>query len=400
MLSIDDIQAVLRSYGIDAWFLYDFRGSNSIAWQVLGLAPDAHCTRRWLVVIPAEGAAVKIVSTIERHTLAHIPATEMMYTTRQEWTAAVTEQVLRHPRVAMEYSAMGDLPVVAKVDAGTVEWLRNLGADIVSSGDVAQHFTSVLSPAQLETSKQTAKDLRAVMHDTFRFIREALMVARNPLDEVDVQRHAAQLMEERNLVTDHPAIVAVGPNAANPHYAPRAGSAAPIGNDDLILVDMWARPHTSAVYSDITWMAYTGKEVPQRAAKMFAVLAQARDAVVDFLRESLAAGRSIQACQLDDIARDIINAAGYGQYFVHRTGHNISTELHGPGANLDNFETRDTRRILPLTSFSVEPGIYIPGDIGMRSELDVLIGPDYEVIVSGGEAQEAIIPLLASRPLP
>lgn len=394
--SISSIQTILQNYDIDAWAMYDFRGINSIAWHVLGLKPDAHCTRRFLVVIPKNGRALKLVSRIEAHTLAHVDADEIPYSTHEEWHEAVAGVVRQFPRLAMEYSPNNDIPVASKVDGGTLEFLRELGAEISSSADITQHCTAVMKASELDSTLRGADALRSCMQSGLDFLRRELAGKRSTT-EFAVQQHIMEKMRELNLETDHPPIVAIGPHAANPHYAPQKNDSANILPGDVVLLDMWARPAgENGYYSDITWMAFAGEDVPKRPQQLFGVIAQARDAVIELLNDNIPAGKTVRGFELDDIARRIVNEAGYGAAFVHRTGHSITRETHGSGANLDNFETHDTREILPGTTFSIEPGIYLRNDIGLRTEVDIVIMPDRQVVVTGGPAQKSIVPLMGA----
>ncbi len=397
MTTIANIQQVIRSYKFDAWVLYDFRGSNSIAWQLLGLPPEAHCTRRWMVVIPAEGTPVKIMHAMEQHPLEHVDAELQLYSRKEEWEQITASALQGYTTIAMEYSPGGELPVVAKVDAGTIERLRALGLEIASSADLAQEFTAVWTEDQVAENMATADKLYSVMMYAFEFIRHNLQQER-VFTEFDVITAIQNRFEELELVSSHTPNVSVNANAANPHYHATAEHNTPIGYGDLVLIDMWARtPNPHSTFADITWMGYAGEEVPERYSSVFSVIRDARDAVVSELRKRFENNEPVRGCDLDDIARTIIDKAGYGKEFFHRTGHSIAVEIHGPGTNLDNYETRDTRRILPLTSFSVEPGVYLPGEFGMRTEIDVVITKDKKVVVTGGTPQTAIIPLLAAE---
>jgi Xaa-Pro aminopeptidase len=392
------IQNILREHRIDAWFLYDFRKINTIAHDTLGLPAEGHFTRRWAVIIPANGTPTKIVNAIERHSLGSVEAEEITYASRTEWESAVTNALQPHKRVALEYSPMNALPIISKVDAGTVEWVRSLGKELVSSADVVQACTAVWSDEQFEENKVTSHLLRQAMIHSFMYLRDALQ-AGSGLTEFTAQQQILEFFEENGLATYSPPIVAVNANAANPHYEPSAVSAAPIRQGDVILVDMWARQVANplSTYADITWMAYAGDAVPERPAQLFKVIADGRDAAMTHLRERLGK-EPVRGCDLDDACRAVVNAAGYGKYFIHRTGHSILTHTtHGPGANLDNYETQDTRQILPMTSFSIEPGIYIQGDIGLRTEIDVVVSQDYEPLIWSEPMQQVITPLLADN---
>jgi Xaa-Pro dipeptidase len=407
MLTFAAIQAILRQHGVDAWFLYDFRKSNNIAHATLGLPEDGHFTRRWAVMIPAEGAPVKIVNAIERHSLAAVDCEELTYASREQWEAAVSKVLAGKRRIALEYSPLGNLPIVAKVDAGTVEWLRTLGVEPVSSADIVQQCTAVWTQEQFEDNKITSHALKQAMSHSFHFMRDNLQ-AGIAFTEFEAQQQILHFFAANGLATYSPPIVAVNANAANPHYEPSAEHSALVQRGDVILVDMWARlaDKPKSTYADITWMAFAGDVVPERPQALFRVIADGRDAVVAHLHAHLGkhlgndndntSTQPVRGCDLDDICRAVVVKAGYGEYFIHRTGHSILTDTtHGPGANLDNYETQDTRLILPMTSFSVEPGIYIPGDIGLRTEIDVVVAPDYTPLIWSAPIQHHITPLLA-----
>ncbi|HYF03735.1 MAG TPA: Xaa-Pro peptidase family protein [Patescibacteria group bacterium] len=396
-MNTQEIQQILKKYNIDAWFLYDFRHSNHIAWKTLGLSPESHCTRRWAVVIPAEGEPVKIVNGIELHSLKDVQAREVSYSSRIEWQNVITDVLKPFKTIALEYSPNGDLPTISKVDAGTVEFLRTLGKELVSSADIAQHFDAVWTPQQLKENLKTAKALRKSMMDAFTFIREMHKMERS-FTEYDVQMHIQEVFKMNGIVSSYPPTVAVGKNAANAHYSPTKEVNAAIVAGDVVLIDMWAKTEEKdSVYADITWMGYVGSEVPPRVAELFNIIADARDAAVALVKDRFAKGEKLYGYEVDDAARHVIEKAGYGKYFIHRTGHNIAEEIHGPGANMDNFETHDTRRIIPMTSFSIEPGIYIPDEIGLRTEIDVIIDENGGVLIPTAPIQDKVIALLGDN---
>ncbi|MCU0428288.1 MAG: M24 family metallopeptidase [Candidatus Kapabacteria bacterium] len=394
-MNLSKIQSILREDGIDAWLLYDFRHSNPIAWQTLALQPETHCSRRWAVIIPAEGEVIKIVNGIEVHTLGTVQAKEIRYATRNDWESAITGALQGKKRIALEYSPNNAIPVVSWVDAGTVEWLRSQGFTLESSAEIVQKYSAVWSNEQFEENKTTAKLLRTVMMRTLEYVREHVLAGK-PVTEYQVQQEAGRYFEEYNLTSYSLPSVSVNENSANPHYQPTAEQSATLKQGDVLLVDMWAKPKTpQGVYSDITWMAFLGEQVPERPAMLFDTIAAGRDAALNLLRETIPNGKAVRGCDVDDACRAVVEKAGFGQYFIHRTGHSITTETHGSGANIDNFETQDIRRIIPMTSFSIEPGIYIPGEIGLRSEIDIVVSEQGEIIVSGGSPQKELLPLLA-----
>lgn len=393
-MTIPEIQQILCSEGIDLWLMYDFRGSNSIAWQAVGLAPDTHCTRRWAIGIPAEGEPFKLVHAIEHFTLDSFPAEKIIYSGRESWQENLQKIVSSYGVIAMEYSPDNAIPVVSKVDAGTMEFLRRCGANVVSSADMVQKIYAVWNAKQLnENLNYTAPKLRECMTASFGYLQTRI-AAGIVVTEFDVQRFILEKFDEFGLITDSHPIVAIAKNAASPHYAPSAEHHAIIPPDELVLIDMWAKTKAQdSTFADITWMCYTGSTVPERYANLFSIVIGGRDAALHLVQERFSAGIPVAGYEVDDAARNYISAKGYGQYFIHRTGHSITTETHGAGANMDNYETQDTRRIIPSTSFSIEPGIYIKDDVGFRSEISVIISPLGEVLVPSAPIQTEIVAL-------
>ncbi len=391
----EGIQQALQRFDIPAWLLYDFRGSNPFAAHVLGLPSNLHATRRWAVLIPAEGMPEKIVHRIEPHVLSGVEAQEHRYTTHHEWRALLDRWCRRYRRLAVEYSPEGALPMVSVLDAGTADLLRSLGAELLSSADVLQELVAVYTPDQLRQQAQTAQQLYDILMRGLEWLRERLLQGECP-QEYALQGFLEEQLARAGLYTEHPPIVARTERAANPHYSPTPKDTAPIRPGDLVLVDIWAKPpEPSALYADITWMAYAGEEVPGRFADIFAVLCQARDRAVELIREAFHQQRPLAGYEVDRFVRTFLQAAGYGELFLHRTGHSLGTEVHGPGANLDDYETHDTRRLLPGTAVTVEPGLYQMGEFGMRTEIDVQIWSDGTVVLCPVPVQERIIPLLA-----
>lgn len=400
MRKLHRLQDAVREAGLDAWLLYDFRGTNPLAWKILDLPVDAHCTRRWMIVIPASGPIIKIVHRMEQTPLSHLPIDAVTYNTYQTWNDALAAALHGKRTVAMEYSPGNAIPVVSKVDAGTVESIRALGTDVVSSADLLQAYTAVLSPDQIAGNAITAGHLRDGVLAGFRHVRDRIMNG-GTTTEMDVQRVIIDYFDSHGLVTDTAPIVAIGPNAASPHYAPTSFSNATIGPDMVVLIDAWAKSHNpGSVYADITWVGYTGTEVPTNIAARFDAIVRGRDAAVDLIKTRFAAKQPVHGYEVDRACRGVIDAAGLGQFFIHRTGHSITDEVHGPGTNMDDFETHDTRRILPGTTFSIEPGVYEDGVLGLRTEIDVVVDHDGSINIPSGPSQTAILPLLADGGIP
>ena len=394
VLPLEDIQSCLRDLGLDGWLLYDFRGSNILAHRILGLSPDAHASRRFFYFIPALGQPQKLVHRIESGALDHLPGQRSVYLAWRELEEGVAQLVGGCRRVAMEYSPRCANPYVSRVDAGTVELVKQFDVEVVSSGNLVQQFEATWSEAQWQMHQEASQYNVAAFDIAWDIIRDRIGV-QGSVRETEVQAAVATYFQRHGLVTDHPPIVAVNANSGNPHYAPRPGSDAEIRAGDFVLVDAWVKlDKPGAVYSDLTKVAFVGREVPEKHAAVFGVVAAARDAAIGIVREAFAAGRTIQGWEVDRAARDVIDSAGFGDKFIHRLGHSIGEETHGNGANMDNLEMHDERIVMRRTCFSVEPGIYLD-DFGVRSEVDVYVGPSGEVHVTGGPLQTRIHTIVA-----
>ncbi len=391
---IAKIQAALQAAGIDGWLFYDFRGINPIASSVLLLSRNGAATRRWFYFIPATGTPVRIVHAIEPHRLDALPGGKTVYGAWPVLQDAIRRAVAGKKKIAMEYSPDGGIPYIARVDAGTVDFVRSTGVEVVSSGPLLGQFEAVWTPAQRAQHDRAATILRQVVNEAWAQIAKAIR-AGEFIDERIVQEQCAKRGEELGLNHELP-IVAVNANAANPHYFPLGPRSSPITRGDLVLIDITGKlREPNSVYADITWMAVVDDKVPERFEKIWKIVAGARDAAFEFIRARAAAGQLPLGCEVDDVARGVITQAGYGPQFLHRTGHSIDLEVHGNGTHLDNYETHDERHLMPHTCFSIEPGIYLEGDFGVRSEIDVYIDGTTPII-TGGPAQKDIIPILAA----
>jgi Xaa-Pro aminopeptidase len=394
---IPEIQRALRSAELDGWLFYDFRGSDPLALRVLQLDERAVGSRRWFYFIPASGECRKIVHRIEPAKLSPLPGQQAEYSSWKELQARLREALpndKKKRRIAMQYSPTNDIPYMSRVDAGTIELVRSLGVEVVSSAELVQQFEAVWSPEQLQTHLEASDKMHRIIFEAFGEI--ARRVRENqPTTEYDIEQYIIRRWHEEGMGGEHDdAIVAVNANTANPHYVPTRESALPIGRGDFVLLDLASKlrqPH--AVFTDQTWTGYVGEEVPEEYTRIFNIVRQARDSAVDFVRENIRAGKAIRGAEVDDVARGVIARAGYGEQFTHRTGHSIGEEVHGNGVNIDNFETRDSRRITPGVCFSIEPGIYQPGKFGVRSEIDVYVR-DKDIEVTGQPIQTEIVPIL------
>jgi Xaa-Pro aminopeptidase len=395
MFDLAAIQAALVEFDFDLWLLYDFRGSNVLARRVLDIPGDAILSRRFAYAIPRSGPPRKLVHRIEAAALDHLPGDKTIYLRWQEFDRGIAQLVGDSRRVAMEYVPRGGNPYVSRVDAGTMELVQSTGAAVESSGDLIQLFEARWDDSAWQSHLESERHTTAAFDVAWRLIAERIRAGR-ALRETDVQTAIMDHFARNRLVTDHPPIVGVGPHSGDPHYAPLAGADSEIHRGDLILVDLWAKlDRPGAVYSDYTRVGYVGESVPQKYADIFNIVAAARDAGIACVREAFAAGRALCGYEVDDAVRHVIEAAGYGEAFCHRTGHSIGQETHGNGANMDNLETHDIRRVLRRTCFSIEPGIYLP-EFGVRSEINVFIDRDGQVRLTGGPVQTEVTPILAS----
>jgi Xaa-Pro dipeptidase len=390
-MQISAIQELLRRQDIPAWLFYDFRHSNPIAYRALGLPEGTHATRRWYYLVPRDGGPRKLVSPLESGVLDALPGERTIYRTWQEREDTLRQMLTGLGRVAMEYSPNGAVPYISRVDGGTLELIRSFGVGVVSSADLVQEAVARWDAAQFQSHVEASTRLMAIKDAAFAEAARRIR-AGEPLTDYQLQQFMVERYAAAGLVSDAPPIVATNANASNPHYQPTAERATTITEGDVLLIDFWAKlDEPDAMYADHTWMAYVGARVPEEPAQVFAVVAAARDAAIALVREAADSGRQLQGWQVDDAARGVIERAGFGAYFIHRTGHNIGRETHGEGANMDNYETHDVRAVLPNTCFSVEPGIYLPA-FGVRSEVDVYVAGD-DVLVTGGP-QRAMTALL------
>ncbi len=386
MFPLDDIQAALRQLGIDGWLLYDFRGANVLARRVLGLSGHPG-SRRFFYWIPATGLPRKLVHRIESGPLDHLPGEKQVYLRWQEWEAGVASLVAGCSQVAMEYSPRNANPYVSRVDAGTVELVQGCGVAVCSSGDLIQLFEATWSETQWAMHQEASRRVLAAFEHAWGFIAQQVQ-AHGQVRETAVQAEILSFFSQQGLTYDHAPIVGCGPHSGDPHYEPRAGSDAAITAGDFVLLDIWAKlDQPQSVYADYTRVGVVGNDVGERHRQVFEIVAAARDAGIERVRQAFAQGEPLAGWQVDRATRQVIEQAGLGKYFVHRTGHSIGQETHGNGANMDDLETHDERRVLPRTCFSIEPGIYLP-EFGVRSEIDVYIDAEGQVHVTGDPQRE------------
>jgi Xaa-Pro aminopeptidase len=387
-MNLAAIQSALRDANLDGWLFFDHHERDPLAYRVLGLK-GGHVSRRWYYWIPANGAPRGLVHRIESGNLDSLPGEKAVYSTWREQADGVRAMLGAASHVAMQYSPMCAIPYVANVDAGTVELVRSLGVEIVSSAELIQLFEARWTPAMLEMHLEAGRKTDQVRREAFEMVGTAL-AKQQPVTEYAVQQFVMKRFADAGLVTNHPPIVGVNSNASNPHYCPAEQSCSPIRRGDLLLLDLWSKlNHPDAVYYDVTWMAFCGSEPTPQMKEVFAVVRDARDAGIRFVTESVTSGRTIKGFEVDDAVRGHIEKKGFAQYFTHRTGHSIGRETHGNGANMDNFESHDDRSVIPWTCFSIEPGIYLP-EFGVRSEINMFIG-EREARVTGEVQRELVL---------
>ena len=394
MFDLAKIQTALRQFNLDGWLIYDFRGSNLLARRIVGFAEDQMGSRRWFYYIPATGEPQKLVHRIETSALDHLPGRKNVYLRWQELEAGVGQLVVGAKRVAMEYSPRNANPYVSRVDAGTVELVRSFGIEVISSGDLVQQFEATWDDDQIAMHLQAAKHTDSAYAKAWQFIAQKTRGG-GSVRETEVQALIMQHFHANGLTTYHPPIVAANAHSGDPHFDTSPAADVAIREGDFVLIDLWAKlDKPRSVYSDLTRVGYVGTTVPDKYERIFQIVAAARDAAIATVKDAFAAGRPLPGWQVDQAARQAIETAGYGAYFIHRTGHNIGQEVHGNGANMDGLETREDRIVLPRTCFSIEPGIY-QDEFGVRSEVNVLIDGAGQVHVTGGELQRNVVAILA-----
>jgi Xaa-Pro aminopeptidase len=375
----DRLAAELQHAGVDGWLVYDFRGSNPAFARLLGEAlPQS--TRRAFLYLARGGEPRLLIHHVDAGNFARLGLDVRPYGGREELVAHLRDLLAGARRVLMEYSPGNAIPYVSRVDAGTLELVRSLGVEVLSSADALAAVVAAWDTADLASHERAAAGLERAKDALFAALRGALADGAT-WTEVEAQQFLVRVLGEEGLEFDHPAIVAINAHAGDPHYAPDPSQALPIRRGDLVLVDLWAReahrPDGSpGAYADITWMASAAESPPAEQVRVWETVRAARDAAVDLLAERVAAGRPVQGSEVDRAARQVIEAAGYGAAFTHRTGHSIGWQAaHGDGVNIDDFETHDARLLRPGAAFSIEPGIYLP-TFGVRSEIDAVITPD------------------------
>ena len=389
MVNVAEIQDALRRESLDGWLFFDHHQRDPLAYRVLGFMPARHVTRRWYYFIPAQGEPKGLVHRIEAGMLDAMPGEKIRYSSWTEQTGGIQKILGAAKRVAMQYSPQCAIPYVSMVDAGTVELVRGLGVEVVSSAELIQHFEARWSRAAVESHLEAGRRVDRVRAEAFRMIGQR---TRNggSVQELEVKNFVREGFVRAGMVVEDGPIVGVNANAANPHYEPFEGLTQPIRTGDFVLLDMWAKlDQPGSVYYDITWTGFCGPNPIEEMRKVFGIVREARDRAIERVQKAMRAGEPVRGFEVDDAARGYISSQGYGKFFVHRTGHSIGQEVHGNGANMDNLETHDERRIVPWTCFSIEPGIYLE-KFGVRSEINLFV-EERDARVTGEMQKELVL---------
>ena len=390
-MELEKIQSAIRLLGADGWLFFDFHNRDHLGLKILGMDLKGLSTRRWYYFVPAEGEPTKLAHRVEPTKLDHLPGQKKMYSSWRELHSNLKEILGAPKTIAMQYSPMNAIPYVSITDAGTVDIVRSFGHEIVSSADLVSQFEALLDEKAVRSHLKAGKLVDAALAEAFNEVRKSVRTKKYKT-EYEIQQFIMKRFKSNGLVTDDPPIVGTNDHPANPHFAPTAKGSRKIKPGDKLLIDLWAKlDKLGAIYYDITWCAFIGDEAPEEYIKAFYTVRDARRAGFKFINERLDSGEAVAGWEVDDVCRNVVSKAGYGQYFTHRTGHSIGEEVHGNGPNIDNFETQDTRQLVPGCLFSLEPGIYMDGKMGVRSELNVYIDSSKKARVTGKEQDELVL---------
>ncbi|WP_339730217.1 M24 family metallopeptidase [uncultured Gimesia sp.] len=394
MFELTQVQAALEQFSLDGWLFYDFRGSNVLSRRILDIPENAMGSRRFFYFVPQSGQPVKLVHRIESEALDHLPGEKMVYLKWQELEAGIETMLREAKSIAMEYSPRNANPYISRVDAGTVELVRESVESIVPSGDLVQLFEAVWDAEQWELHQKAGVETDKAFEIAWNYIASQVR-EQGSVEETAVCDIIMQHFDQTGLTTYHPPIVAREAHSGDPHYETGTGTDTAIREGDFVLIDLWAKLDVPrGVYSDMTRVGFVGQQVPEKYTQIFQIVAEARDAAISLVERAFASGTPLQGWEVDQACRDVIEQAGYGSAFVHRTGHSIGQETHGNGANMDNLETHEERLVLPQTCFSIEPGIYL-SEFGVRSEVNVFIDELHQAHVTAGKRQTEVLPILS-----
>ena len=391
-MQLTAIQQALREAGLDGWLFCDFHYRDPMAYRILGLDTSPMATRRWFYFIPAEGEPVKLAHKVEPGRLNSLPGRQEHYLPWTELHSKLKLILEGRGKVAMQYSPLNNIPYISVVDAGTVELVRSMGPEVVSSADLVQQFEAVIDDAGFQSHRETGEVVQGIKDEAFALMHKAIRDS-GPITEYQVMQFILARFEEEGLTADDAVpIVGFNDHPADPHFEPTKKKDYTLHHGDTILIDLWARRKEPAgIYYDITWCGFVGKTPPAKYTEIFDVVCRGRDAALEFVRQRIGDGEGCRGYEVDRVCRDVVEQAGYGEQFLHRTGHSIGVEVHGNGANIDDLETKDERRIVPGICFSVEPGIYLEGQMAVRTEIDVFVTPAGEVEVYGPIQQELLL---------
>ena len=392
MPDIARIQSELKAADVDGWLLYDFHNRDAIAYHVLGMDYGKFTSRRWFYWIPTSGEPIRLAHKVESTKLDSLPGEKRLYLSWRELHAGLKSMLGPARKVAMQYSPTANIPYVSTVDGGTIDLIRSLGFEVVSSAGLVQTFQAVLDEAGYRSHLAAGERVQRIKDEAFALIGHAIP-AGETLTQYDVQQFIVRRFGEEGLTcTGEFPIVGTNEQPANPHFEPTPANARPIKAGDTVLIDLWAKlDEKGAVFYDITWCGFVGQKPPAKYVEIFHVVRDARDAALDFIRGRYAEGKKLYGWEVDDACRRVVEKAGYGPYFLHRTGHSIGEEVHGNGVNIDNLETKDERELVPGICFSIEPGIYLDGEMAVRSEINVFITPAGAVDVAGDMQDELVL---------
>jgi Xaa-Pro aminopeptidase len=391
-MELKKLQEEVGKQKVDGWLFYDFHNRDAMAYRVLGLEFGKFTSRRWYYFVPADGEPIKLVSAVETTKLDSLPGKKLVYSSWREQHQLIKEMLADAKSIAMQYSPYNNIPYVSIVDGGTIELIKSFGVKIVSSANLVQIFEAVIDEEGYKSHLEAGKVVQKIKDEAFALIEQKVRNGEK-ITEYDVQQFMVKRFYEERLTddNDHP-IVGVNEHPADPHFEPKPSNTFAIRKGDTLLIDLWARKDNDrSIYYDITWCGYVGMNPPSKYIEIFNVVRDARTSARDFIRDKFSKGEKCYGYEVDDVCRNTIKEAGYGEYFIHRTGHSIGHEVHGNGVNIDNFETKDERELVPGICFSIEPGIYLPGEMAVRSEINVFITKDREVVVAGKEQEKLIL---------
>lgn len=392
-MDISAIQSALQDEQVDGWLFYYFHENDDLALRILHLDDSHFFSRRWFYFIPRQGTPQKLVHRIEESALDSLPGSKAVYLGWKQLHERLATMLQGQKKVAMQYSPLNAVPYVSRVDAGIVELVQSTGVAVVSSANLVSRFEATLDSAQRSSHITAVENLRKIVFEAFKQIR-LNVESTGSVSEYTIQQFIVEQFKRHGMESNSEPIVAVNANSGSPHYQPSSEKFSMINKGDFVLIDLWAKlsKPTNAVYGDITWTGFVGDSVPQKYVDIFNVVSGGRDAALKVIQSAVAGKQQLHGYEVDDAARNFITEKGYGEYFIHRTGHSIGREVHANGTNIDNLETKDERKLIPNTCFSIEPGVYLP-EFGIRSEIDVFIS-DKEVIVAGSPIQTEVIPIL------